>query len=65
MKTVKELADQVNLLLKEEVDRLNNQPNKLFGAEHFDLPIDFFVSYFNEGMTAKEIVDDINNTVGY
>ena len=52
--TLSEFTAEVNKLYHEECARLNANPNKLFGAEHFDYPEIMLSLYYDQGLTPAE-----------
>jgi hypothetical protein len=60
METLREYTNEMNRLFHKRADDLNDGPNRLFMAEHFDLPDDFFLPYFKEEYTFEEILEDMS-----
>lgn len=57
--TLADFTTAVNALQKAEVDRINAQPGKLFGAAYHAYPEAMLAYYHKTGMTPQEAIDAI------
>lgn len=57
--TLAAFAAEANRLSREHVSKLNTDPMKLFGAEHFDLPESLLSHYHGKGYTPQQALDAI------
>jgi hypothetical protein len=66
--TLKAFANEVNRIKHAECARINADPKKIFGAEHYDYPESMMKLYFDQGLTPKgavELMDDEHEAEGW